>query len=294
MKTRLPAILLNYDFFSKPRNRIWIAEQGAEAVVVLQTIWIASSQENNCKLKKSQIAGIAFAVPLPLPKILAILSSAVAVGLLDEDANYYFNSQIVSDHKSFETKRKNYSEARKKREVTKGESSDDSGIIGGESRENLTEYEPEPESEGESVIGSKDRKAVFALPAKYNTDTIRRFVPMLQEKLGRVGRRFGEIEFEALVMQLGCDVTRVENALTFTCSLTEPRNVREPDEKSKGAPPPTPKKTNLDRIKEFAQEAQNDTRAGDEDHELDSFGVRREVRAISAPVKSVVRGDGTR
>lgn len=62
----------------------------------------------------------------------------------------------------------------------------------------------------------------------------------------------------------------------------------------KGGPAATPKKTNLDRIKEFAQEAQNDTRSGDEDYELDSFGVRREVRAISAPVKSVVRGDGTR
>jgi len=153
MKARLPAILLNADFFTKPRNRKWISDNGAEAVVILQAFWVESSQEKGCKIRKDEVAFITFPLNLKADRIVSILNSAVKVGLLDEDSDHYFNSQIVDDHKSFERKRKNYQNARVKRDRILPESSENPDRILAESRENHIEPEPEPESEYEIEDG---------------------------------------------------------------------------------------------------------------------------------------------
>lgn len=49
---KLPSILLNEDFYDKPRNRLWIKKHGADAIIILQAVWIASSKEKGCKIRK--------------------------------------------------------------------------------------------------------------------------------------------------------------------------------------------------------------------------------------------------
>ena len=105
--SKLPAIMINSDFYNKPRNRVWISEQGAEAVIVLQALWLASSQEKNGKFRKSEIVGLSLPFPLEKNRLESVLNSAVEVGLLEQDEQHFFNSQILKDKKSFEEKRKN-------------------------------------------------------------------------------------------------------------------------------------------------------------------------------------------
>lgn len=125
MSARLPSIMIGIDFYKKARNRKWIQDNGGEAVIVLQEVWIASSQEKDCKIRKDECAYLPFPLPIAPDKIKTILESAVAVGLLDEKGDFYFNSQIVEDHKNFERKQHNYKEARKKREDLPPETSED-------------------------------------------------------------------------------------------------------------------------------------------------------------------------
>lgn len=125
----LPAILLNQDFFEKPRNRKWIKDFGFEALGILQIVWIASSKEKNCKIRKEDCFSISYPIPLDDSRIKEVLDSAVLVGLLDEDSEHYYNSQIVSDSKAFKEKQNNYKKAAENRKKILQQSSEDSEKI---------------------------------------------------------------------------------------------------------------------------------------------------------------------
>ena len=118
-KGRLPAILLNADFYLKPRNRRWIAKEGASSVIVLQMIWIALSQERDCKLCFDDICAIPFIEPFSDSTLKSFLDSCIEIGLLEFEGGFYFNSQIVSDSDKFKAKHDNYSKAAKSREGAK-------------------------------------------------------------------------------------------------------------------------------------------------------------------------------
>lgn len=113
---KLPAILIDADFMQRPRNRLWIAEQGSDAVLILFSVWLACAAETKGKIKKSEAYNIAFPVSVPVEKIKEILKSAACptVGLLDEEGDYFFNSRILEAKKNWEKKKLNYSIGRKK------------------------------------------------------------------------------------------------------------------------------------------------------------------------------------
>jgi hypothetical protein len=117
--SKVPSILLKIDFYSKGRNIRWIKEHGAEAVLILQAVWIASSQEKDCKILKEDAYNIPFLLTFENEKIRKVLASALEVGLLEGDQNYFWNSQVVKDAKKFQAKHNNYSKASKKREEAK-------------------------------------------------------------------------------------------------------------------------------------------------------------------------------
>jgi hypothetical protein len=166
-RSRLPAILLSHDFFQRPRNRLWIIEHGAEAVVILQCVWIASSQERGCKLPIREVAGLSFPIPITPERVAQILESAVKVGLLESDGENYYNSRIVADSNRFEAKQSNYSRAASRRESGQNpgrilpqschnpgrilaESCHNPESVVTQSCQNHSEYEYEYESEYES------------------------------------------------------------------------------------------------------------------------------------------------
>lgn len=179
-KTRLPAILLNYDFYTKPRNRAWIKKHGADAVIILQTVWIAASQEAGCKIKKQEVHGIAYPINIDDDRITEVLNSAIEVGLLDSDQDHFFNSQILEDFQAFEIKRQNYSKARQNRPRNHLESSEDSPIILPETSENDTDTEHcilNTDIESNNLKNSKQKKyktfleSDFKFPEKWGTQS---------------------------------------------------------------------------------------------------------------------------
>jgi len=184
MSDKLPSIFLGHDFYTKPRNRKWIADHGAEAVIILQTIWLASSQERNCKIEKSAVHFLPFPIPFTKEKIDEVLTSAVEVGLLDESGDFFFNSQIVNDDKSFKVKRENYRKGRQKRDEIKGESSENPPRIQTQTSENHIEYEyeyeyeekkkgepPKPPSKYSEVVYTPER--VIITPNDFSRDHIK-------------------------------------------------------------------------------------------------------------------------
>lgn len=181
-KAKLPAILLNIDFYSKPRNRKWIADNGPEAVLILQAFWIASSQESNCKIRKDEVSFLTFPINLKPEKIISILESAVKVGLLEQDSDNYFNSQIVNDHKSFKIKRDNYKKGRQKRDEILPESSENPARIQPESTLDYTDTELDTESETEDL---KKEQQAFIRPGQFKL------------------LRFSQIDYENLVCARG-------------------------------------------------------------------------------------------
>ena len=186
-KVKLPAILLNADFYTKPRNRKWLAENGAEAVIILQAFWIASSQESNCKIRKADVAWLSLPIQMEPSTIIYILESAVLAGLLDEDTDHFFNSQIVKDSTSFTTKRENYKKGRQKRDGVNPESCENPQIILGESNENyivpVLVTEPEPVID---LIPKKEK------PSKPSKTKFLEFVYLSESELEKFKDELGE------------------------------------------------------------------------------------------------------
>lgn len=196
---KVPSIMIGRDFYTKPRNRKWINEHGAEAVLVLQTLWIACSQETNGKIRKDEAGMIAFPIQMKEEKIISILESAVKVGLLDEDSEHYFNSQILKDQESYIVKRQNYRKGREKRTRIQGESRENPGRILPESRENHIECEYEYESEYVDLKKEDTRKPV-PLPATLDTPEHRQALDRWQKYLRKHNKRLDRMQLDTLVL----------------------------------------------------------------------------------------------
>ena len=148
---KLPAILLKPDLYSKGRNVRWMDENGYEAMPILQCVWIASSQERNCKILKKDAYAIPFLKSFPKEKVVQVLESAVEIGLLEGDENYYWNSQIVADHESFQTKHRNYKKGYQKRQQNHDESTLNPSKIHGESSVDYIDTDIDYESDTEDL-----------------------------------------------------------------------------------------------------------------------------------------------
>jgi hypothetical protein len=164
LKTKLPSIMIGRDFYSKPRNKKWIKEHGSDAIIILQCVWIASSQERDCKIPKDDILEVPFPIHFEDEKVMKVIESAVVVGLLDFDGAFYFNSQIVSDYNNYKHKQENYRKGREKTiqaKVVKSNTCEDSPRILQESSEDCVRMYMNMNMNNE-LLGSKDLKDLSA------------------------------------------------------------------------------------------------------------------------------------
>lgn len=135
-----PNILIKRDFYNLARNRRWINEQGADAVIILQVVWIESSGDRRLKLHKDEVKYLPFPFPYTETEIHDVLESAVAVGLLERDGDYYYNSTNSEHSEAFQAKRRNYREGWEKRNGKHKESSMDSSKNHDEQSINLIQH----------------------------------------------------------------------------------------------------------------------------------------------------------
>lgn len=115
-KPKPPAIMLYKDFYRKGRNVRWMIDNGWGAIAILQCVWIESSDERDCKMKREDILAIPFLSRFDGDFVVAVLDSAVAEGLLEEKNGFYFNSTTAEEHEHYVTKQKNYKKGHKKRQ----------------------------------------------------------------------------------------------------------------------------------------------------------------------------------
>lgn len=119
LKPFLPKIQISRDFYHKPSTRRWLQANGAEGVIILQVILIASGQEQGAKIHKDDLAYLQYPLPFSAELINTVIESCVKVGLLIYDGEFYFNEDIISDQINFLKKQKNYSSAAHEREEEK-------------------------------------------------------------------------------------------------------------------------------------------------------------------------------
>ncbi len=172
-------------------------EHGAQALIVLQMVWLASSQEKECKIKKETCVFISYPFMLTRDQILEILESAVQVGLLESDGEYYYNSQIREDYENFQKKHNNYKKAREERERNKEESSEDSGRIQDESTNNSSRIVLNTDIDTEADIKIKKEKPkpeVLVFPEKLDNEPCRNaWNSWLEHKKSR-GERYKSVQ----------------------------------------------------------------------------------------------------
>lgn len=125
-RDRLPDILLDFDFYTKPRNVAFIHRHGAKGIVALQSIWLMLSQEKDWCLPEeclqySLVCGAILAKePFTESEWAGFLTDAVRVGLLEarkcSGQLVYFNSRIAANGEKFVNKRENYRNGKRKRD----------------------------------------------------------------------------------------------------------------------------------------------------------------------------------
>lgn len=104
-RRRPHGILLRSDFYSKPRNRKFISNWGAEGLLLIQLIWMLISQERNFRLPANltKLETINFPVLNDFSPTQnwadEVFFAAVEVGLLEFDGENYLNSQVTKDSK---------------------------------------------------------------------------------------------------------------------------------------------------------------------------------------------------
>lgn len=144
------------------------------------------------------------------------------------------------------------------------------------------ENEVENEVEDPDLDPKKDGRT-FTPTGKFDTPKIRKFLPLVQQKLASVGRGFGEIEFEAWCVKLNGSVERMEQALIHTATLTKPFNLNEPSATARAGPPG--KKLSghdqaLELLKKIQSEDANEARGTFEIDGSDRVGIPAAVRRI--------------
>jgi hypothetical protein len=136
--------MLCRDFYTKPRNVLWIREHGFEAIAILQVVWIASSQEKDGRLPKEYLYLLPYPLSFSKEKLDSVVKSAVAVGLLEETETHFFNSRIQSNQQNFIRKAENYRAASLKRQrLSSGTYAKSIQDLGEDSTRILPETSPE-------------------------------------------------------------------------------------------------------------------------------------------------------
>lgn len=104
---KVSAIPLNTNTFTKPRNLEFIEKHGAEAFLIVLQTWLAIAQEKDLKIHEAQIKYIPIAFRADAKTnvnfIIDTIRAALAFGLLEFRAGYYFNSQITKYVESLST-----------------------------------------------------------------------------------------------------------------------------------------------------------------------------------------------
>jgi hypothetical protein len=105
MSERLPSVRIDCDFYSKPRNRKWVQQHGADGIIILQMIWLAAA---GGKLRKDEVSVLPYPLIYSEEKICTVIEAAIHSGLLEEDEDHYFNSKDQKDLERLTEKRDGY------------------------------------------------------------------------------------------------------------------------------------------------------------------------------------------
>lgn len=119
MTTTIPAIMLNKTFYEDPSNRKFFLKHGMESIVIIQVVWTAISQNKKIRIRKDEVEFLSYP-PFPQitqKKIREVLQAATSkdVKLLEDDEEFYYNSQVSEKVEKFNQKRKIYQENANKR-----------------------------------------------------------------------------------------------------------------------------------------------------------------------------------
>ena len=121
MKT--PGIILDSEFFTKPRNLLFWSKHGGDGLCIVMAVWCRLARESSHFFAPDMMQVELFSLPRSISqeKFESVIEAAVEAGLLDFDKKSgYYNSKNLSDSKRYEEKIENYKKGRSKRNENSG------------------------------------------------------------------------------------------------------------------------------------------------------------------------------
>lgn len=215
-KTRIPHMLIDTDFYEKPENLEAIEIFGDIAPAAIQRICFKLINEREASLKKSQVLAMWMSTGTKKETWIEIIEYYIKCGWLIEENGNLSSARVKQERARVENKRSILSaNAQQKHSKSKA------------NEQQSTSISSDTDTDTELDINK------ISLTGKYKTPEIQNALIAFRSKIKKYGRKLDQIQVEALCMRFKSP-ERLLEALTYTNSLSEARNVIEPPDK----PPP--------------------------------------------------------
>lgn len=245
MSTKPEAIMLYKDFLRKGRNVRWVLENGWEAVPILLAVWIESSDERDCQMRKEDILAIPILSHFTKEKVMSVLSSAVKEGLLEENDGCYFNSTTAAEHENFVRKQKNYKKGHQSRKMNSSRNQDEIKLNSSRNQNEITLNYNECEL---STLSNEDLNLdldnCIPIPS-LDTSEVRHALKLWQRHLVKLKRKLDQISLEGILGQYAGRPSDLIEDINYTAGAGWKTLCRKP--KAEARAPSDKKKSNFDR-----------------------------------------------
>lgn len=146
-RAQLDHLLIDVDFFDKPKIKCLAYEHGQLSVLFLIRIYTALSRATDARIKKTICGAIAYEMRIEKDEAERVISYFITEGLLHSDGEFVESHRVSKDQEALFIKRKKWREAKETDEK-------DAGSEGGKSEEggDFREYLNTEELNTEGII----------------------------------------------------------------------------------------------------------------------------------------------
>lgn len=223
-RAQLDHLLIDVDFFDKPKIKCLAYEHGQLSVLFLIRIYTALSRATDARIKKTICSAIAYEMRIEKEEAERVISYFISEGLLDSDGDFVESHRVSKDQEALFIKRKKWRNAKESDEKDAG-SGGGKSEEGGDFREQLNTEQLNTECiHSEGVQGEIVPQIPFP---ELDTPEIRDALKLWARKSAKNGRPIDEITLVPLCMRFKGRPEQFKKALIYSSSLSKCFNVVE-------------------------------------------------------------------
>lgn len=235
-RAQLKHLLLDVEFFGKPKIRALAIDQGQLSVLFLVRIYTALSAATDAKARKSVAVSIGLEMRFDPSQIDEFLAYCFEERLLEQDGNYITARRVIDDQEELARKQKKWRaeyERKKSGKVAEAERKE-SGV--GAEKPQIREDLKNNEDLKKNTVADK---FTITLPPEFNNPDVIKGFQLWGRKSKQNGRPLDAIGVEALLMRFGGRPKALAKALCYSAQLSRCMNVIEDPNYTEGIKNPS-------------------------------------------------------